>query len=63
MGYVWPATFQFQHDDGRVRQITHEIEIARPSATNAMLPSLLGMDILRQFQVHMDYVGLQLTLE
>ena len=63
MGYAWPAVYQFVHDDGRVRQITHEIEIAQPSATNSTLPSLLGMDILRQFRVSVDYVGLQVTLE
>jgi len=33
------------------------------TATNARLPSLLGIDILRHFIVTMDYVGQRLTLE
>ena len=60
--YVWPAVYHFEHDDGTIRQITHEIEIAQPSTTNAMLPSLLGMDVLRQFRVMVDYVGQQVAL-
>lgn len=63
VGYAWPAVYQFVHDDGSVRQIRPQIEIARPNATNATLPSLLGMNILRQFRVFVDYVGLQVTLQ
>ena len=61
--YVWPAVYHFIHDDGSIRQITHEIDIAQPTATNAMLPSLLGMDILRQFRVSVDFVGDQIILD
>jgi hypothetical protein len=60
--YVWPAVYHFEHDDGTVRQITHEIDIAQPTATNSTLPSLLGMDVLRQFRVSVDYVSQQVLL-
>jgi hypothetical protein len=55
--YVWPAVYHFEHDDGTIRQITQEIEIAQPTTTNATLPSLLGMDILRRFRLSVNYVG------
>lgn len=62
--YVEPAVFLFHHDNGQAaRQITHEIRIVPPTATNDTLPSLLGMDILSQFKLTVDYVGLNLTLE
>lgn len=61
--YVAPAVYVFRHDDGCTRRITHEIHIAPPAVTNATLPSLLGMDILSQFRVTMDYVGNRLVLE
>jgi predicted aspartyl protease len=60
--YVWPAVFQFEHDDGSMQQVTHEIDIAQPSASNATLPSLLGMNVLRRFRVMVDYVGQQVIL-
>jgi hypothetical protein len=61
--YVEPAVYVFHHDDGHEQQITHEIHIAPPTATNAMLPSLLGIDMLRYFKVSMDYAGQRLVLE
>ena len=61
--YVHPAIYVFHHDDGRIQQITHEIEIAAPTLHNATLPSLLGIDLLRHFKVSMDYASQRLTLE
>jgi hypothetical protein len=40
----------FLADDGSVaRQITGTIDVAQPTPSNATIPSLLGMDILRHF--------------
>ncbi len=61
--YVEPAVYLFFHDDGQTRQITHEIHIVPPTVSNAVLPSLLGLDILRHFKVSMDYAGQRLILE
>jgi hypothetical protein len=61
--YVQPAVYVFHHDDGREQQITHEIHIAPLTLTNATLPSLFGIDLLRHFRLSMDYVGQRLVLE
>ena len=62
--YGEPAVFLFHHENGQpARQLTHEIRVVPPTATNDNLPSLLGMDILSQFKLTVDYVGLKLTLE
>ena len=61
--YIQPAVYAFHHDDGFVQQLTREIHIARPTATNATLPSFLGIDMLRYFKVSMDYAGQRLVLE
>ncbi|MGE3268944.1 MAG: hypothetical protein AB7P40_09370 [Chloroflexota bacterium] len=46
-----------------MQQITQEIEIAAPTPYNALLPSLLGIDLLRHFKVSMDYASQRLILE
>ena len=61
--YVQPAVYLFRHNDGAVQQLTREIQVALPTATNQSLPSLLGMDILRHFRLSMDYLEQRLVLE
>ncbi len=60
--YVWQAVYAFRHDNGSLQQLTRDILIAQPTAANSRLPSLLGMDILRHFQVHVDHAGRRVTL-
>ena len=44
-------------------RLHEKIYIAVPSPGNEMLPSLLGMDLLRQFKLYMDYRNGVLTLD
>ena len=61
--YVSEAVFLFHDNNGDVaREIVDEIDVAQPTLSNATIPSLLGMNILRQFRMRMDYVGHELVL-
>ncbi len=60
--YPHEAVYVFTHDDGSEQRLTRNIYIARPTAANSKLPSLLGMDILRYFQVSVDHAGGKVTL-
>lgn len=61
--YRHEAVYIFTHDDGSEQRITRSIHIARPSASNSKLPSLLGTNILRHFKVSIDYASQRVILE
>lgn len=61
--FVQPAVYLFHHDDGKVQQLARDIQVAVPTTSNERLPSLLGMDILRNFRLSMDYLEQRLVLE
>ncbi len=61
---VHQAHYEFLHEDSRSAVRTNErIYIAVPTPENDTLPSLLGMDLLQHFTLHMDYRNGVLTLD
>ena len=61
--YSHPAVYAFRHDDGTWQQIDEEICIAQPSPTNAVLPSLLGWNLLQHFKITIDWATQRVSLE
>jgi hypothetical protein len=53
--YVVPCVYNFTHDDGMPHEIDGDIRIAQIRDDNLGLPSLLGWDILRHFEIAIDF--------
>jgi hypothetical protein len=50
-----PAQYGFVHEDDRLQVIAGDVRIAQLRAETETLPSLLGWDILRHFQLITDW--------
>lgn len=61
--FALPATYAFVHDDGHWEEISGNVDVAEPNATNHTLPSILGWDMLEQFRVTMDWPSGVVSLE
>jgi hypothetical protein len=55
MYYTVTASFAFLHADGTPLVLDGTIDIARRPPANQTIPSLLGWDILRHFDVRLNY--------
>lgn len=53
--YPVSATFAFLHDDLTVQEIQEEIWVAQLRDGNETLPSLLGWDVLRHFELVLNW--------
>jgi hypothetical protein len=58
-----PAVYGFLHDDGNVQIVNGQIVAVPLTEKTAPLPSLLGWDILQQFQLTTNYRTQTVTLE
>jgi hypothetical protein len=63
------AQIIFAHDDGTEQGFVFDLDIVKPARRGSAifrhqleLPSLLGMDIISQFDCHIDYLNDQLQL-
>ncbi len=61
--YIQSAVYALRHDDGAWQQLDGEIWIAQPTATNAVLPSLLGWNVLQHFKITADWSSQRVVLE
>ena len=62
MCYVEQAVFGFRHIDGRVREIGTSIYILQPSEFSQDVPSLLGWNVLRHFDLRLSWYRETVTL-
>ena len=53
--FVTPVRYRFQHHDGRLQHIDGTINVAPVRPDNRNVPSLLGWDVLSQFEVVMNW--------
>jgi hypothetical protein len=58
-----PASFAFFHDDGTPLVLEGKIDIARITHTNRRVLSLLGWDLLKRFEVVLNWPAGRVTLE
>ena len=61
--FIVPATYRFREMDGRIRTIESALRIARLTETNRYLPSILGWDVLRLFDIHLNWNTRTITLD
>ena len=61
--FVCDATYAFRDTNGEWFQIKEEIRIAQLTLGNSRLPSLLGWDVLRHFNVALDHAAGTITLD
>jgi len=55
--FLVPCTFAFIQDDGQLKIITNEIGVGQLRTDNQFIPSLLGWDILQQFNLRLDWAS------
>lgn len=57
-----PAAFGFLHDDGAFQILTGTLHVAMATRSNRTIPSLLGWDLLRHFEVLINHAAGLVTL-
>lgn len=62
MCYGVPAELVLQHTDGRVQELPLQLYIMKPTQYNLTLPSLLGWDVLRRFELRLNWNRLAVSL-
>jgi len=60
--YVVPARVVFQHVDGRTQDVALRLYVMKPTQHNRTLPSLLGWDVLRRFELRLNWNRLTVFL-
>ena len=61
--YRHPATYALRHDDGQWDIFGGQLRIGQITAQNTRIPSLLGWDVLQQFQLVTNWPSRLISLE
>ena len=56
------AVYSFLHEDGHWQEMPGQLRIAKPRPDNLMFPSLLGWDVLRHFEIKLNFSAGLVTL-